>query len=73
MYHKLYVILTKYNDSFYKTYVSIYSDDFVYLISLLEELYTFNSAKEMYTSRKNISERINDNAAIRLRAMFNEF
>lgn len=73
MYHKLYVILTKYKNSFYKTYASIYSDDFVYLISLLEELYGFKSIKEMEEGKKDISERINDNAFNRVVTIFNKF
>lgn len=73
MYHKLYLILTKYNNSFYKTYTTIYGDDFVYLIGLLEGLHDFNSAKEIRDYKGDISEKMNANVVTRLTAVFNEF
>ena len=51
LYKKLYVIICKYNNAWYKSYSGIYSDDLIVLTALLDYMNHFSSPEEI---RQNI-------------------
>ena len=47
LYKKLYVIICKYNNAWYKSYSGIYSDDLIVLTALLDYMNHFSSPEEI--------------------------
>lgn len=70
LYHKLYFVMSKYNDGYYKTYSSIYSDDFIYLITLLEVLNKYNNINDLKENVDQLPNVVDRNAKLKLKEIF---